>query len=126
MRNWPRLNRGNLHAFRQKVKELRYVLQMATHDDSDFVKSLGEVKERIGEWHDWEVLAEIAQQMNQHPGCKLLSTIRSTAEQKFEEALSTANHMRKRSLGATAPPRGRSAKAPFSEDAIRSASELAA
>ena len=30
VRDWPSLNRENLHPFRLKVKELRYVLEMAT------------------------------------------------------------------------------------------------
>jgi CHAD domain-containing protein len=48
------LNRNNLHAYRVKVKQLRYVLQLSQEAQHDrFVTALGEVKDCIGEWHDW-------------------------------------------------------------------------
>jgi CHAD domain-containing protein len=99
LRDWPKLNRKNLHPFRLKVKELRYVLEMASEGDNDFVDILGEVKDAIGEWHDWGELAAIARKVIQHPGCNLLRGIRSTAEKKFERALALANRMRKENLG---------------------------
>jgi CHAD domain-containing protein len=47
------LNKSNLHPYRLKVKELRYILQMADSPDTrDFIDSLGAVKNAIGEWHD--------------------------------------------------------------------------
>ena len=49
------LNEGNLHSYRLKVKELRYVLQLSPEKRSqEFANKLGEVKDAIGEWHDWE------------------------------------------------------------------------
>ena len=57
---WPRLNSSNLHAYRLKVKELRYVLQLAKGQNTGFVDALGEVKDAIGEWHDWSELAAVA------------------------------------------------------------------
>src|SRR5665213_1882446 len=57
---WPRLNTSNLHPFRLKVKELRYILQLGEDDGGKFVDTLGEVKDAIGEWHDWNELAAIA------------------------------------------------------------------
>jgi CHAD domain-containing protein len=98
LRKWPNLTRANLHRFRLKVKKLRYILQMAEESNGEFVASLGEVKDAIGEWHDWEELARIAKQVIQHPGCKLVVQIRSTAQQKFEHALFSANSMRRRFL----------------------------
>jgi CHAD domain-containing protein len=46
----PRLDRRNLHPYRLKVKQVRYVLQMAqSSDHAKFVDKLGEVKDVIGE-----------------------------------------------------------------------------
>src|SRR5262249_960374 len=91
---WPRLNATNLHAFRLKVKELRYVLQMATRPDPAFVGSLGEVKDAIGEWHDWEELEMIGKKTLSHAsGCNLLKSIHGQRTQKFDHALSLANQM---------------------------------
>ena len=59
----PRLSRSTLHPYRLKVKELRDVLQLSDRTaDKDFLKELGEVKDAIGEWHDWEELTSIAGQ----------------------------------------------------------------
>ena len=55
-----RLNRNNLHPYRLKVKELRNVLQLSNRaDDIEFVEKLGQVKDAIGDWHDWEELVRI-------------------------------------------------------------------
>src|SRR5947208_6259351 len=64
LRSWPALSRRNLHPFRLRVKELRYVLQMAKDTDSEFIATLSEVKDVIGEWHDWEELAGIAEELS--------------------------------------------------------------
>ena len=107
LRSWPALSRRNLHPFRLRVKELRYVLQMAKDTDSEFIATLGEVKDVIGEWHDWEELAGIAEELSQHTGCKLLKEIHATAQDKFEHALATTNRMRKSSLGTSTKGRRR-------------------
>ena len=98
--DWPPLRRDNLHPFRLKVKELRYVLQTGNVQDSRLVKTLGEVKDAIGEWHDWTELAAIAREALDHDRrCKLIKQIRSRADAKFDRALSLAVRMRKRYLG---------------------------
>jgi len=51
---WPKLRADNLHPFRLKVKELRYILQLAEDSDSAFIETLGEVKDTIGAWHELE------------------------------------------------------------------------
>jgi hypothetical protein len=78
------------------VKELRYVLQLANDSDhQQFVEKLGEVKDAIGEWHDWEELIGIANAVIDHgSNCKLLRELRMTSNSKFARALSLANDMR--------------------------------
>ncbi len=94
--DWPRLNASNLHPFRLQVKELRYILRLREGDDDKFVRTLGEVKDAIGEWHDWNELATIAAGELRHgTQCPLVKQLRSTAKQKFVDALSIANAMRK-------------------------------
>jgi CHAD domain-containing protein len=46
--NWPRLSAGNLHLFRLKVKEMRYVLQLSGKN-GELTARLGEVKDQIGD-----------------------------------------------------------------------------
>lgn len=102
LRDWPPLNRQNLHPFRLKVKKLRYVLQLAEDGDNPFVASLGEVKDAIGEWHDWHELAVLAKEVINHPGCKLRQAIDRKRQQRFEQALSAANRLRRTYLEASA------------------------
>ena len=96
----PRLNRNNLHPYRLKVKELRYVLQLAQTDGQPaFVKDLGEVKDAIGEWHDWEELIATAGDVLDHgPGCQLLRKFKEASESNYEQALALATKLRKNYL----------------------------
>jgi CHAD domain-containing protein len=98
------LNKNNLHPYRLKVKELRYVLQMADSPDTRaFIDSLGEVKDAIGEWHDWEELIAIAADLDEHgPNCKLIQELKKISERKYEQALSLTNQMRKDYLRGSA------------------------
>jgi CHAD domain-containing protein len=95
-----RLGRQNLHPYRLKVKELRNVLRLAKDPgDKEFVDTLGEVKDAIGEWHDWQELAAIAQKVLGHgPGCNLIRQLKQTTEKKYESALQSAEQMRKQYL----------------------------
>jgi CHAD domain-containing protein len=91
------LNRTNLHAYRLKVKELFYVLQMGESDKHEtFVETLGKVKDAIGEWHDWEELIQIAAKVLDHgPQCSLMHSLKSISAQRFEAALSVASKLRR-------------------------------
>jgi CHAD domain-containing protein len=90
-----RLSRKNLHPYRLKVKELRNILQLSDRaDDQEFVQKLGEVKDAIGEWHDWEELILIATRLLDHGDCNLIKQLRTTSDVKYERALSLTNQLR--------------------------------
>jgi CHAD domain-containing protein len=101
--NPPRLDRNNLHPYRLKVKELRYVLQLAGGAaDQQFIEELGKVKDAIGEWHDWGELIAIASEVLEHEGeCKLIGEIKKIHQRKYDEALEITNRMRTEYLGGT-------------------------
>jgi len=106
LRSWPRLSAKNLHAFRLKVKEMRYVLQFSGQD-SVLTEQLGEVKDQIGEWHDWTELHAIAKRvLSDTKNCAVISRIQETVKQKFENALRTAQRLRRNCFG----PQGRRQK----------------
>jgi CHAD domain-containing protein len=90
------LNRNNLHLYRLKVKELRDVLQLSLAAQNDpFVTTLGNVKDAIGEWHDWEQLVAIATKILNHaPHCNLLHQLKTFSASKFQKALTASNKMR--------------------------------
>ena len=85
----PRLTKKNLHPYRIKVKELRYVLQLADHaDQQKFVEKLAEVSDSIGKWHDSEELTAIARDVLDHGAeCQLLPKLSAIAESKYAKAL---------------------------------------
>jgi CHAD domain-containing protein len=98
---WPRLSEHNIHDFRLKIKALRYILQLDANADSELVSDLGSVQRRIGEWHDWEQLAEIAHEfLEPERDRALLSRIDETMRQKLSRALSAANALRRQHLRA--------------------------
>ena len=90
------LTHVTLHPYRLKVKELRYVLQMSGDADrSELVACLGEIKDAIGEWHDWQTLATIAsEQLTHGTRCPLLHEIRTTVSRQYDRALALTNRMR--------------------------------
>jgi CHAD domain-containing protein len=100
---WPRLDASNIHAFRLKVKELRYVLQLYGDADPGFVEALGDVQRRIGDWHDWQQLAEIARAiLDPEQDGALLARIDGIAKKRLANALTSANALRGRHLAMPA------------------------
>jgi CHAD domain-containing protein len=118
LQDWPVLNAENLHAFRIKVKELRYVLQLAEDADPKFVDALGKLKDRIGDWHDWQQLAIAAKDaLHPHKDRPTLNKIRQIEKKKLDQALDAARAVRTEYLtcrgttanGNTHTPHNRSA-----------------
>jgi CHAD domain-containing protein len=95
-----RFNKGNLHAYRLKVKQLQYVLELSP-DHPKFVDDLGEVKDAIGDWHDWEELAAIADHVLDHGAeCKLTRRLKAIADSKFDHAARVADKLRNKNVKA--------------------------
>jgi len=124
---WPSLSTDNLHAFRLKVKELRYVLQLSGQRNA-LTERLGEVKDQIGEWHDWIELRAIAKAvLSDCKNCSLVSRIENTARQRFETALKSAQSLRDANFGKQGGRDARSRKRGSIKEAVLKASaELAA
>jgi CHAD domain-containing protein len=92
---WAPLDADNIHAFRLKVKQLRYILQLSADADARLVDALGNVQRRVGDWHDWQQLEEIAREiLNAERDQALLARIAQTVKRKFDPALAAANALR--------------------------------
>ena len=113
LREPPRLDKSNLHPYRLEVKQLQYVLQMVeeqTPEQQRFIEKLKQVKDAIGEWHDWAELLSVVEKVVDHgAGCKLLKEVRATVAKKFEHALSVTNEMRARYLPMASGPKKQAA-----------------
>jgi CHAD domain-containing protein len=59
------LNEGNLHDFRKRTKAARYVaeLQKESLAAKRFAAELHRVQDSIGQWHDWELLSQLAEEV---------------------------------------------------------------
>lgn len=102
LRRWPALDAENLHAFRIKVKELRIVLQLTEAAKPDFADELDEVKDQIGDWHDWQQLRIIAEKvLDRRENRTTLEKIEAMESRKLKQALAGAQAMRTRYLGGS-------------------------
>ena len=101
---WPEFREENLHEFRIKVKELRYVLQLTEAAEPRFIAALERVKSRIGDWHDWMELRRIAGEvLDLRKDRAVLREIKEIESGKLKLALGAARGLRARYLG---PHRG--------------------
>lgn len=125
-----KLTRNNLHPYRLHIKELRNVLQLSDQaGDQEFVKKLGEVKDAIGEWHDWEELTAIAVQVLDHgASCNLIKHLHLHRQSALQRALVIARRFRDKYLKSTTlKERSRHRKfASVSDPALRATSAIAA
>ncbi len=88
---WPELDARNLHPFRIKVNELRYVLQLTKDTDSALMLALDRARNQIGDWHDWRQLARIAEKtLDPATDRAVLGRIAETEDRKFNLALRAA------------------------------------
>jgi CHAD domain-containing protein len=94
---WPRLNAANLHNFRIKIKELRYMLQLMSGANEAFLNALENAKVRIGAWHDWEQLHRIAEQvLDAKKDQVALAAITDAEARTFNLAMRAAQSLRTR------------------------------
>lgn len=106
-----RLNRGNLHPYRLKVKKLRDLLQISPGGTA-FADDLAKAKDAIGEWHDWEELISIAQKELSHGGpCRLVTELKRIGRAKYDNALDVARELRKTYLRGSDAQRSPSSRA---------------
>jgi hypothetical protein len=70
---------------------------------------LGEVKDVIGEWHDWQELIATARDVLDHgPSCKLIKHMIGVSDFKFKRALVLTDQLREKYLSAAPRSRRRS------------------
>jgi CHAD domain-containing protein len=101
LRRFAKLGRSNLHEFRKTGKQLRYVLQMALVKDEALLEGLREMQDAIGEWHDWDELVAIANEvLDDDHKCGLLRELQLHADDSFDHALRVSAAMRKRFLNS--------------------------
>jgi CHAD domain-containing protein len=95
----PRLALRTLHPHRLNVKKLRDVVRLSDRDNhSKLAGSLDQVKDAIGDWHDWQELARLAGEVLEESRGVLSKAVVRTAQQRYVRALSLTEGMRRRLL----------------------------
>lgn len=115
------LKPARLHELRIKLKLLRYRAELAAEgaEQKEFVERVKSVQDAVGEWHDWEMLAESAdKQFEDRINCALLIEIRSLLAARFSAATTAALNL----LTACVPP---AKKKPASVPTTRAAAQSA-
>ncbi len=98
---WPALNTGNLHAFRIKLKELRYMLQLMKSSNTTLMSALENTKVRIGDWHDWAELHRIAAEvLAPRKDQDAIEAIEAIEDRKLNLAMRSAQSLRNSFLHA--------------------------
>jgi CHAD domain-containing protein len=127
-----RLDRSNLHSYRLKLKHLHDLVKLEAHGGDQrsaqkFADALGDCKDAIGEWHDWEELIAIAGKVLDHgPRCALLHELKRISKEKLHFALAAIDKLRS-VYTKTKPTRKKTQGAhPISPPALRAVSSLVA
>jgi hypothetical protein len=86
----------------------------------------GEVKDSIGDWHDWVELVALAEPLNDHgASCKLTKRLRITSDAKYADAVSLAHGFTRRYLEPKRPKRRRGRAKDRSTPALEAVSAIA-
>ena len=124
-----RLDRRNLHEYRLTVKHLRNILQFANEHqaDQELIEDLKETKDAIGEWHDWEMLADIAAKVTSgHSRCKLMSRIRQIVREHYEKAQKSGLELQARHFKPVMRGKKADRSQAMNRDALSAAASLVA
>jgi CHAD domain-containing protein len=91
---FPAFDSQNLHDFRKAIKKVRYLAEIHQHADPQCGRIAASVKKAqtaIGEWHDWQILAQTARHGRHRKFAELSELLDSLAAEKFEEAIATCH-----------------------------------
>jgi CHAD domain-containing protein len=111
-----------LHEMRIKMNRMRYLAEVAEEsaDQLRFLEQMKLVQDAMGEWHDWETLAETAEKLfGDRMNCALLVEIRSLYSARHSAAASAVARL----LAQYAPPAAK--KQPRSSNKEQSAQQSA-
>jgi CHAD domain-containing protein len=113
---FPGLDGGNLHEFRKHIKKIRYLAEIFARSDPAAARQAAALKRitgSVGEWHDWQALAEEAMQAGCEGAMKVLAEfLQAQAVRSLEQSLLLCRRAMKRLLKD-----GPDGYEPFAEDA---------
>ncbi|MGH9605207.1 MAG: CHAD domain-containing protein [Terracidiphilus sp.] len=121
-REFPELNEGNLHAFRKRIKKIRYQAELAALADPGVARRAAGLKRMAsaaGEWHDWQALAAEAGRAGRENAefAALAEFMQALAGQTLERALALCR--RSMAQVSEGPADGQAAHEELADDPAR-------
>jgi CHAD domain-containing protein len=104
---FPKLDADSLHDFRKRMKNVRYLAELFASSDPQagrLAESLKSMQGVVGEWHDWEELAQLASRKlrKRLKGGALTELLETLAEESLEKALECCRRQTAELLGQVA------------------------
>jgi CHAD domain-containing protein len=90
--DFPVLNADNLHDFRKRIKKIRYLAEIFASSDAEVARQAASLKRMmgaLGEWHDWQVLA---QQASDSARSDAATYLHDQANRSLAQALKLCRH----------------------------------
>ena len=89
---FPKLDADCLHDFRKRIKNVRYLAELFAGTDPEvgrLAQSLKLMQGVVGEWHDWQELAQLASRKlrKRHKSGVLTDLLKTLSEESLEKAL---------------------------------------
>ncbi len=109
----PLLDAENMHDFRKGAKKARYVAEAGGDDPAAhaIAKAIKRVQDAIGDWHDWEVLAQESREALRSDGEALEAELQHRVEHHYQRALRIAATTGRRLVGEWQAVRPRTRRA---------------
>jgi CHAD domain-containing protein len=87
---------SRLHVVRIALKRIRYLAELAEEsaEQKDFMRELKSTQDALGDWHDWQELAERAEKrFSDRASCALLREVRTLLSARHSDAISSLNKL---------------------------------
>jgi CHAD domain-containing protein len=103
------LKPGRLHEARVTLKRIRYLAELAEESavQKNFIREVKLVQDAVGEWHDWQELADTAaKRFSDRVNCALLREVHAVLGTRHSAATSAIHNLFAYSLAPGRKPPG--------------------
>jgi CHAD domain-containing protein len=97
---FPMLDEENLHEFRKRIKTVRYLAEISGEDPacSRLAAQMKKMQTAIGDWHDWQALAQEVSRGRRKRGSTLAELLDSMRSEAFDAAIASCHAVTARLL----------------------------
>lgn len=105
---FPALDEENLHEFRKRIKTVRYLAEISGGDPacSRLAAQMKKMQTAIGDWHDWQALAQEVSRGRRKRGGALAELLDAMRAEAFDAAIASCHAVTTRLLAKKGSPNG--------------------